>query len=120
MADAVHLTGAAFRVRHGLLPEEHLAPQTFTVDVSLWLDPARTERLSDLIPAADYRTVWEHVRAVMEGPRQDLLETLAEHIAERLLVPPILKVSVTVRKERPPLPGPVASVAATVERSRDA
>jgi dihydroneopterin aldolase len=118
MAEQLALVGARFYAVHGVLPHERALAQPFSVDVRLWVErpePADRDRVETTV---DYRWIWEQVAAVMEGPPRALLETLAEAIAERLLVPAVTRAQVTVRKERPPLPGPVAACEAIVDRER--
>jgi dihydroneopterin aldolase len=116
VADCLRLRGARFWVSHGVLPHERALPQAFVVDVTVWLDVARAARDDDLTATVDYRRLWNAVAEVMGGRPRTLLEALAVDIAERLLHPPVQSVEVTVRKEQPPLPGPVDACEVTVRR----
>lgn len=118
MPDRLRLAGARFWARHGALSREAVTPQPFEVDVELELDLGPAGRSDRLDLTVDYGDIWEAVHAVMAGPRRRLLETLAEAIAERLLVPPVTAVRVSVRKLEPPLPGYVAYTSAEVVRTR--
>jgi 7,8-dihydroneopterin aldolase/epimerase/oxygenase len=114
VAILVELHGLEVYGRHGLLPEEADAGQTFLFDVELEAsEAALSDRIED---AVDYRDVAELVRAVSDGTRFQLLEPLAAAVADRLLDRfDIARVRVRVRKSRPV--GVAAEwSAATVER----
>jgi 7,8-dihydroneopterin aldolase/epimerase/oxygenase len=116
VAILVELHGLEVFGRHGLLPEESDAGQTFLFDVEVEApDDALSDRIED---AVDYREVAELVRAVSEGKRFHLLEPLAAAVADRLLDRfEIARARVRVRKPRPV--GVAAEwSAATVERRR--
>lgn len=71
--------------RHGAKPEERTLGQQFEVDVELEanLSVARvSDRLADTI---NYGDVYATVRSVIEGPSFELLERVADEIAERVL-----------------------------------
>ncbi|MBX5476353.1 MAG: dihydropteroate synthase [Clostridia bacterium] len=120
LSDAIRLTGMRFVADHGAYPEERGAPQPFVVDVRLYGDWRRAAGSDDLAQAVDYAAVWREVAAVVEGPRHNLLESLAEAIAARLLARfPVSRAWVRVHKPRAPLGGPVNDVAVEVVRSRD-
>jgi dihydroneopterin aldolase len=110
----VELYGLEVFGRHGLLPEERAAGQTFLYDIELETSDAPvSDRIED---AADYREVADLVRVVSEGKRFDLLEALAASIADVLLARfDAQRVKVRVRKPRP-YGIPAEWAAATVER----
>lgn len=110
------LTDLRCWARHGVLPEEREHPQRFAVDVSVYLDLKRAGSEDRLDQSVDYRVMWAAVHEVMAGPPRQLLETLAEDIAARLLVPPATSVVVCVRKLDPPLPDVGGFAAAEVTR----
>jgi 7,8-dihydroneopterin aldolase/epimerase/oxygenase len=114
VAILVELSGLEIFGRHGLLPEERAAGQTFLYDVEVETsEGALSDRIED---AVDYREVAEVVRVVSEGKRFDLLEALAAAVADMLLARfDVQRVKVRVRKPRPY--GITAEwAAATVER----
>ena len=83
--DRIILKGMAFYGFHGVREEERRKGQVFTVDVAVGCDlrqAGRTDRLEDTI---DYGELFREVRAVLEGPPKNLLEAVAEEIAQRLL-----------------------------------
>lgn len=108
----------AFQGKHGVRDAERAGPQEFKVDIEIEADltePARTDRLVDTV---DYTKVRAAAREVIEGPPMHLLESLANAIAERvLLMPRVEAVSVRVAK-RPPSMQPIEAAAVHIKRTR--
>ena len=118
-ASRIQLRGLRFLARHGVLPNEHIEPQPFVVDVDLGVDMAVAAATDDLSATVDYAEVHRRVARVMEGPHRQLIETLAWTVAEDLLSAfPAEWVRVRVAKPRAPLPGPADGAAVEVWRSR--
>lgn len=109
MTDQLGLTNMRFQGRHGVLALEHEVAQPFEVDAVLYLDLRPAALADDLRHTADYSEVFRICREVIEGPSVQLIETLAETIATRLLTDlaasRVTEVLVRVRKPRVPLPG---------------
>jgi dihydroneopterin aldolase len=116
--DRILLEGMSFFGHHGVSPAEREIGTHFTVDVALELDlgdAGRTDRLEDTL---DYRAAYHVVREVLEGDHRDLVESLAQRTAERLLtLERVQRATVTVRK-RPPLRGVTGTAGVEVSRSR--
>jgi dihydroneopterin aldolase len=74
------LSGIAAEGRHGARPGEQDEPQPFVVDLDLEVEVGE----DTIEGTADYRGITEAVRAVVEGERFDLIETMARAIAERV------------------------------------
>lgn len=124
--DRIELRGLRVVGTHGALPEEYERAQPFEVDLDLYLDlePAgRSDVLSDTV---DYGGVVELVTSIVAGPHADLLEHLADRIADATLARAsavsgtdgIAAVTVTIRKLRPPVPADLASAGVTIHRRR--
>ena len=122
MTDRIVLSNMRFEGTHGVLPEERLAPQPFEVDVELHLDLAPAGQTDDLAKTADYRQAFEIARDVIEGPSCQLIETLTERIAARLLaefqIVGVTEVVVRIRKPAVMLPGELDFASVEVFRSR--
>jgi dihydroneopterin aldolase len=118
--DRIVLTNMRFEGTHGVLEEEHLAPQPFEVDVELHLDLAPAGQTDDLSKTADYRLAFEICRDTIEGPSCRLIETLAEKIAAGLLAAyeqvAVSEVVVRIRKPAVMLPGDLDSAAVEITR----
>ena len=89
------LTGIRAEGRHGARPNEKDAPQPFVVDLDLEVDVS-----GDTIEAtADYRAITEAVRGVVQERSFDLIEIMAQAIADEVLaIPHVEKVTALVHK----------------------
>jgi dihydroneopterin aldolase len=94
-ASRLFLSGIAANGRHGARPGEKDEPQPFVVDLDLEVEVAQ-----DHIEAtADYRGITGAVKAVIEDGSFDLIESMAQAIAERILsMPHITRVTALVHK----------------------
>ncbi len=117
MTDRIALCGLRVRGFHGVLAEERRDGQDFVVDVVLQLDlrPAgATDRLADTV---DYGDLALRLAAVVAGEPVDLVEALAERLAQVCLSDPrVRRTEVTVHKPQAPVPLPFTDVAVTVVR----
>ena len=121
MADRIELRGLRAVGTHGVLPEEHERGQPFEVDLDLEADLTAAGSSDDLADTIDYGAVCAAVAAVVTGPHAQLLEHLAQRIAEAVLDAggaQAQRVTVTVRKLRPPVPVELASSGVTITRGR--
>ncbi len=118
-ADRIRLDGMAFYGFHGVDPAEKALGQRFIVDLAVERDlrkPGRTDSVSDTV---SYATLFKLTRAVVEGPSRDLIEAVAEGIAEAVsrAFPELDLVAVRVRKPGAPVRGSVFDCA-SVEITR--
>jgi dihydroneopterin aldolase len=121
MSDRIALINMRFDGRHGVLERERLRPQPFEVDAELYLDLRPAGLADDLSRTVDYRAVFDICREVIEGPSCQLIETLAERIAARLLVElkaaAVSEVVVRIRKPKVKLPGELDGAAVEIRRT---
>lgn len=118
--DRIRLTGLRAFGHHGVFPEERAQGQEFVVDVELQLPLARAARTGDLAATVHYGELAEAVVAAVERDPVDLLETVAERIAELVLENPLVEsVEVVVHKPQAPIAVPFGDVSVAVVRSRD-
>lgn len=119
MTDRIVLHDLAFVARHGVHADERRYAQPFHVDVELELDLAPAGASDDLAATVDYAAVVGRVRAVVEGPGVDLVETLAARIAAAVLdAYPVDAVVVRVRKPGVDLGVPAAWAGVEIRRVR--
>ncbi|MGI5875830.1 MAG: dihydroneopterin aldolase [Dethiobacteria bacterium] len=114
--DSIVLSGMAFYAYHGVLPEEKKLGQKFLVNVELFLELNKPGKTDDLVDTVDYAAIYEVIKGIMEGPSHQLLESLAEEIAAKVLKFPIKGIIVEVKKISPPIPGFLESVAVKINR----
>lgn len=113
----VRITGLRVRGYHGVLPAERREGQEFVVDVVLDADVAPAD--DDLAETVDYSVLAADVAAVVGGEPVDLVETLAQRVADVCLRDPrVTSVEVTVHKPEVPLAVTVDEVSVTLVRTR--
>lgn len=118
--DCISLTGLSAHGYHGVEDFEKKAGQLFSVDVSFWLNTRQAGATDDLIHTINYAEVAAAVHQEVTGPSRDLVETLAQQIANRLLhdYPLMQQVEVTVHKPEAPILVPFQDVTVTIRRTR--
>ncbi len=101
----------------GVLPHERQIAQPVQIDLALHVDLRDAGRSDELADTADYGDVAERVAGLVRESKDELLERLADRVAELLLtIDRVETVEVTVTKLRPPIPETVASTAVRVVR----
>ncbi|MGH3342453.1 MAG: dihydroneopterin aldolase [Carbonactinosporaceae bacterium] len=119
MTDRVTLRGLRGRGRHGVLERERDEGQTFVVDVALGIDARKAAATDDLADTVDYGELAIQVIGVVEGEPVNLVETLAERIADVCLAhSPVEEVEITVHKPDAPVAVPFDDVRVTISRRR--
>lgn len=110
--DKIFLKGLAFYGHHGVSPNEKALGQRFIVDITLECD-ARPAGLSDkLADAVDYVPAYAIVKEIVEGESKDLIESVAEEIARRILgALDVSAVSVAIKKPEVAIEGSILSYA---------
>ena len=117
--DRIVLTGLRAFGRHGVLEHERQQGQHFVVDVTLALDLSAASTSDDLARTVDYGILAEAVVADVQGEPLNLIEALAERIAQTCLAQPgVDEVEVTVHKPEAPITVAFTDAAVTLVRSR--
>ncbi|MGQ4510350.1 2-amino-4-hydroxy-6-hydroxymethyldihydropteridine diphosphokinase [Dermabacteraceae bacterium P13147] len=116
--DTIQLTGLRAFGRHGVLAEEKREGQDFVCDLTLYLSLAPAARRDDLNLTLNYAEIAQRVHAVIGTGSFDLIETLAQRIAqETLAFSPLLRaVEVSVHKPSAPIPVAFSDVAVRIFR----
>ena len=118
MSDRLSVRGLRFRGHHGVFPEERRDGQDFLVDLVLDVDTRAAAATDDLQQTVDYGSLVDDVRAAVENDPVDLIETLAQRIADVCLSRSlVLGVEVTVHKPQAPIQATFDDVALTITRS---
>jgi dihydroneopterin aldolase len=117
--DRITVRGIRATGFHGVYAEERRTGQPFVVDVVLHLDLAPAAASDDVTATVHYGELAEQVVAAIEGDPVDLIETLAQRVAEIALSYPVVgQVEVTVHKPEAPVGVPFSDVAVTLVRGR--
>lgn len=119
-SDRLFLRAMPFYARHGLYPAERELGQRFVVDVDCWLDTRPAAWADDAELTVSYQHIYDHVAAVVGDDPVNLIETLAERIATRLLdhFEAVEQVRVVVHKPGAPVTGVFADVGIEIIRAR--
>ena len=118
--DRIFLRGMRFMACHGVLPHERKIPQSFEVDVELGLSLRAAGESDNLDDTVNYAKVYHTVSSIMDGAPKQLIEALAEEIADDLLrdFDSLRWVRVTVHKPAAPIDGMFSDVGVTILRCR--
>ena len=117
--DSIIARGLSFKACHGVLDSEKTCPQPFQVDLELFLDLQAAGQQDDLNLTVDYDQVYHLVQSIVKGPSCNLIEALAEKIAQALLKEfPLQAVEVTVYKPEAPVKGEFQYFAVKIHRKR--
>ena len=107
--DVIRIHEMVFQARHGCSKAERELGALFHVSVELYLDTREAAASDHLSDTADVGAIYQTILEIVEGPPRNLLETIAEAIAEALLERfGVQAVRVGFKKDRVPLPGPAA------------
>jgi len=120
LSDRIVLSNLGFEAKHGVHDWEKTTPQRFEVDVELELDLAPAGGSDELALTVDYGALARLVASVIEGPSVDLIETLAERVAEGALAQFGAANAVVVRVRKPDvkLGVPLGHAAVEIRRAR--
>ncbi len=117
--DCIHLNNMVFYGYHGVLDSEKELGQRFIVDLRLYLDLAPAGQSDDLKHTVNYAEVYSTIKAVVENRRYQLIEALAEALAQQVLAQfPVEKVAVALRKPGAPIAGIFDYVEVAIVRQR--
>ncbi len=118
-SDQISLTGLRVRGHHGVFAHERRDGQEFVVDVELAMSTAAAAASDDLVDTVDYGVLAQRLAEVIAGEPVDLLETLAQRLADVCLADPrVDAATVTVHKPQAPIPLSFADVAVSICRER--
>lgn len=118
-SDRITLTGLRVRGHHGVFDFERENGQEFVVDVTAWLDLSAASGADDLARTVHYGELAEEVTDAVATSPVDLIETVAERVANVVLAHEAVTVTeVTVHKPQAPISVPFGDVSVTIVRRR--
>lgn len=105
---------------HGLFPEENKLGQRFNVDVEMFLSLEEAGKTDNMEDSINYGQAFEIVKNVVEREPKKLIETVAQSIADQLLITfsKLQSCTVKVKKPNPPINGHYDFVAVEIYRER--
>ncbi|WP_040337451.1 dihydroneopterin aldolase [Candidatus Blastococcus massiliensis] len=117
--DRITLRGLRAHAHHGVYAFERERGQLFSVDAVLELDTAPAAAGDDLALTVNYADLAQRLHAALAGEPVDLLETLAQRLADVCLADPLVQaVEITVHKPQAELGVPFDDVAVEIRRER--
>ncbi|MFL6137672.1 MAG: dihydroneopterin aldolase [Frankiaceae bacterium] len=115
--DVIALRGLRCKGFHGVHEHERREGQVFVVDAVLLVDTDRAARTDDVADTVDYGEVAERLAAVVEGEPVNLIERLAQRLADACLADErVREVEITVHKPAAPIPLTFDDVTVTIRR----
>lgn len=105
---------------HGVNPEEKVDGQNFVFDIEAGVDlslPCKTDNVDDTV---SYAKIIKTVRRVAQSEKNDLLERVAQRVADELFLEfnKINSLVITLKKPEAPIKADFDYVAVTIERAR--
>ena len=120
-ADRITLTGLRASAFHGVLAHERANGQLFLIDVVVHLSLREAGATDELADTIDYGELSQRIVDAVESDPVDLIETVAERVAELVLTyPRAMMTEVTVHKPSAPITVPFGDVSVTITRGRAA
>jgi 7,8-dihydroneopterin aldolase/epimerase/oxygenase len=120
LIDELTVTGIECYGHHGVFDFERREGQTFLIDLVLGIDTAPAAASDDLQDTVDYGSLVASVQAAVEKDPVDLIETLAQRIADVCLSDDRVHwARVTVHKPDAPIEATFADVTLTITRKRE-
>ena len=118
--DKINIKKLRVYAKHGVFNEEKTNDQLFVVSASLYTELRDAGKTDDLCKTLDYGEICNVIKSFTTGNTFDLIETIAERLAEKLLIenPSIKKVWIEVEKPDAPLQMDLETVSVEIERSR--
>ena len=119
--DKIILEKMDFYGYHGVYPEENKLGQRYRVDLTLYVDLKTAGQTDDLNNSVNYAEIYTLCKEIVEGKPFNLIEAVAEKIAQDVFVhhKRVKACAVKVIKPDPPIPGHYQSVAVEIERERE-
>ena len=117
--DRLQIRGIECFGHHGVFEFERREGQPFVIDLVLGLDTRLAAASDDLHDTVDYGSLVAAVKAAVESDPVDLIETLAQRIANVCLLGDRVQwTTVTVHKPEAPIDATFSDVALTITRTR--
>ncbi len=121
MTDELSIDGIECFAHHGVFDHERRDGQVFKIDLVLGVDTRSAAASDDLADTVDYGGLVDRVVAAVESDPVDLIETLAQRIADVVLLDGRVEwTRVTAHKPDAPIQATFADVRLTILRQRTA
>lgn len=116
--DIISIKDLSVYAYHGVMPEENVVGQRFDISVDMYVDNCAAVKADEVNRALNYAKVCQSIQEFVQNNTYNLIETLAEHLAERLLMSynNIDKLTLEIKKPWAPIHMPIDTVSVKIER----
>lgn len=116
--DQIHIKNLEVFAKHGVFPEENVLGQKFVVSAVLYTSTREAGQTDDLTKSIHYGEISHQIRRFLEEHTFRLLETVAERLAEELLLETehLERVRLEIQKPWAPVGLPLETVSVEIER----
>lgn len=116
--DQIRIENLLVFAHHGVFEEENVLGQKFVISAVLYLDTRRAGLTDALADSLDYGKVCHFITERMHACRYQLIEAVAEHLAQDMLMEYAIlqRVDLTVKKPWAPIQLPLDTVAVSITR----
>lgn len=97
-SDIVFIENCTVIATHGYYKEEHSKPQRFIVSVYAHTDTRSAGESDDLKQTLNYELIRMYIYEILSKSPHDLIESLAEEIAKKVLAHSVSTVEVEIKK----------------------
>lgn len=119
MTDELVIAGVECFAHHGVFDFERREGQVFVIDLALGIDTRPAAASDDLQDTVHYGTLVDRVKAAVESDPVDLIESVAQRIADICLTERRVEwARVTVHKPDAPIDATFRDVALTITRNQ--
>lgn len=101
---SITLHSLQFRALHGVMPQENIVGDDYTVDLTVGYDATQASTTDEIAHAVNYATLYNIVKQEMAQPSK-LLEHVAARIARHIAgsFPQATDISISITKHNPPM-----------------
>ncbi len=116
--DQIKIENLEVFAKHGVFPEENVLGQKFLISATLYTDTRHAGKTDDLTASIHYGEVSQFIDAYMKAHTYQLIERVAESLAEELLLHTkhLQKIELEVKKPWAPVGLPMESVSVKILR----
>ena len=116
--DKIHIKNLEVFAKHGVFPEENVLGQKFVISAVLYTSTREAGKRDDLTKSIHYGEVGQFITEFMKQNTFQLLEAVAERMAEELLLRTerLEKVCLEIKKPWAPVGLPLETVSVEIER----
>jgi len=116
--DKINIKNLEVFARHGVLPGENVLGQKFLISATLYMDLRQAGKSDELTRTLDYSELCCIIKAFVEDNTFRLIETVAERLAEKLLIenPLLQRIWLEIKKPWAPIAIPLEMVSIEIER----